>query len=153
MTKNIPYTKVHQNDKRKNLIKRNFSLVSRCYMCQSASESINHLFLHCPVAADLWHMFLAIFNLKWSMPHTVRDAYTSWSSRRFEKSIRNIWIMVPACIFWCIWTERNRRCFVGISTPVCSLKASCLVNLYSWANLLPVNNSDVLFDFVSSLVL
>ncbi|WMV08896.1 hypothetical protein MTR67_002281 [Solanum verrucosum] len=96
-------------------------------------------------------MFLALFGISWSMPFNIRDAYTSWSSMEVRKSIRKIWIMTPDCIFWVIWNERNRRYFDGVLTPNCKLKASCLVNLFSWANFSPVNNLDHYLDFVSSL--
>lgn len=32
-------------------------------MCQKNSESINHLFLHCSIEANLWNVFLLIFGL------------------------------------------------------------------------------------------
>uniref|UniRef100_A0A0V0HDZ1 Putative ovule protein n=1 Tax=Solanum chacoense TaxID=4108 RepID=A0A0V0HDZ1_SOLCH len=36
-------------------------------LCVLDLKSINRLFLHCPVAADLWHMFLSVF---WSQLDT-----------------------------------------------------------------------------------
>ena len=44
-----------------NLRKRKVCILDWCYMCKSNGESIDHLFLHCPVAMDLWsidHLFL-----------------------------------------------------------------------------------------------
>lgn len=125
-----------------NLIKRNFRLPNRCYMCLCKSESINHLFLHCSVATDIWNMFLALFGVQWSMSCSVREAFVSWCSSKVDKTIKRIWAMVPACILWCICTERNRRCFDGVSTANHSLKAKCLVNLFSWVNLTPVYNTE-----------
>ncbi|XP_075099232.1 uncharacterized protein LOC142176070 [Nicotiana tabacum] len=58
-----------------NLIRRGFQLASRCYMCQSNSETINHLFLHCPVATDIWSMFLSLFGLRWTMPCSVTEVF------------------------------------------------------------------------------
>ncbi|KAG5591378.1 hypothetical protein H5410_041892 [Solanum commersonii] len=57
--------------------------------------------------------------------------------------------MVPVRIFWC---TRNHRYFDGVSTSTGFLKARCLVSLFSWANLCPVNNLDVFWDLVRSLV-
>nr|XP_033510409.1 uncharacterized protein LOC104090014 isoform X2 [Nicotiana tomentosiformis] len=135
-----------------NLIKRNITLVNRCYMCQQQSESVNHLFLHCSVAKEIWNFFYTIFGLKWVMPQSTKQAFESWYFWRVGKSIRKIWKMVPAAIFWCIWKERNRRCFDGISTPLYSLKAACLVNLFSWNYLTPDNSADTFVDFISSLI-
>lgn len=64
-------------------------------MCQSTSESINHLMLHCPFKTHFWNVFLAAFGISWSIPFNIRDAYTSWGGREVRKSIRKIWIMPP----------------------------------------------------------
>ena len=40
-------------------------------MCKSNGESVDHLFLHCLVAMDLWSMVLGLFGLSWVMPHSV----------------------------------------------------------------------------------
>ncbi|XP_070043168.1 uncharacterized protein [Nicotiana tomentosiformis] len=45
---------------RDNLVRRNFQIVNRCYMCQREAESHSYLFLHCPVAADLWNVYFSI---------------------------------------------------------------------------------------------
>lgn len=63
-----------------------------------------HLFLHCTVATDIWSM-------------CIKEAYERWCSWRAGKSIKKIWSMMPGAFFWCIWNERNHRCFDGISTP------------------------------------
>ena len=39
-----------------NLRKRKVWILDWCYMCKSNGESVDHLFLHCPVAMDLWSM-------------------------------------------------------------------------------------------------
>ncbi|WMV39458.1 hypothetical protein MTR67_032843, partial [Solanum verrucosum] len=49
--------------------------------------------------------------------------------------------------------KRNKRFFDGVSTPICKLKVSCLVNLISWANSFPVNNLDHYLNFVIYLAL
>ncbi|WMV15667.1 hypothetical protein MTR67_009052 [Solanum verrucosum] len=114
-----------------NLMRRKFRLANRCYMCSCNPKSINHLFLHCTVATDLWNMFCSLFGLTWAMPGSLRETFVCWSSWKVGKSIKKIWSLVPACILWCLWIERNKRCFDGIPTPVSSLKASYLISLFS----------------------
>ena len=41
-----------------NLRKRNIVIVSWCCMCKADGESIDHLFIHCPVAKELWDVAL-----------------------------------------------------------------------------------------------
>ena len=71
---------------------------------------------------------------------------------KVDKAIKKIWL-IPAAIFWCLWTERNRRCFDGISTSNHSLKAKCLLELFCWTKLSPVISTGHFLDFVSTLVL
>ncbi|KAG5626471.1 hypothetical protein H5410_011689 [Solanum commersonii] len=60
--------------------------------------------------------------------------------------------MVPACILWCLWIERNKRCFDGIPTPISSPKARCLISLFSWVNHSPVITVEFFLEFISSIV-
>lgn len=60
---------------------------------------------------------------------------------------------MPASIFWCIWNERNCRCFDGNPTPVHVLKAKCLLILFSWQSPTPVPSCEAFLECVSSLVI
>ena len=85
------------------------------------------------------------------MPFSVRDAIESWSSLDVDKAIKSMSMMTPGAIFWCLWTERNKRCFDGISTSRDLWRGRCLVSLFSWSKLTPVNNLELFLDFVSSI--
>ena len=39
-----------------NLRKRRLMLIDWCCMCKASGESIDHLFLRCPIARDLWSL-------------------------------------------------------------------------------------------------
>ncbi|WMV38807.1 hypothetical protein MTR67_032192 [Solanum verrucosum] len=91
-----------------------------------------------PVAAELWHMLTVIFGISWKTPNSLKEAVESWSLGKVDRVIKKIWQMIPACIFWCLWTERNIRCIDGTSTPNCALKSKCLVNFFSWIKLSPI---------------
>ncbi|KAG5615889.1 hypothetical protein H5410_015713 [Solanum commersonii] len=85
-------------------------------MFPESTESVNHLFLHCVIAADMWHMFQALFSLKWVMPENIKDAVESWSLWKADSPIRNTWTLIPSCIFWCLWTERNNKMFWSVNS-------------------------------------
>ncbi|KAL0015632.1 hypothetical protein SO802_002701 [Lithocarpus litseifolius] len=40
-------------------------------MCKCNGESVDHLFLHCPVALELWDMVFDSFGVCWVMPKSV----------------------------------------------------------------------------------
>ncbi|WMV33012.1 hypothetical protein MTR67_026397 [Solanum verrucosum] len=136
-----------------NIKKRKIQFPNRCYMCKKEVETPRHLLLHCEVASELWSMFFCLSGINWTTPLTVKDAYESWSLWKVDKAIKKIWIMIPACIFWCIWLERNKRCFDGESTALGILKTRCTENLFSWTNLYPAVNAEQLQDFTNSLAL
>ena len=46
-----------------NLRKRKIWILDLCYMCKSNDESIDHLFLHCSTAMDLWSTVFGLFGV------------------------------------------------------------------------------------------
>ena len=50
-------------------------------MCKCNGESVYRLFLHCPVAMDLWSMVLGLFKVSWVMPKSVVGLLASWQGR------------------------------------------------------------------------
>lgn len=75
-------------------------------------ESINHLFLHCPVANVLWSSLkkkaAVIGPLAYSCSVFSRQEWVG-----FEGSIRGsiIWNIAAPSILWVIWEEGNNRIF------------------------------------------
>jgi hypothetical protein len=51
----------------KNLRRREFQLINQCCLCEKDEETINHLFVHCEYAADIWHLVLNSFGVSWAM--------------------------------------------------------------------------------------
>jgi hypothetical protein len=39
-----------------------------CCLCRAAGESVDHLFLHCGVARELWHCVFRAFGVAWVLP-------------------------------------------------------------------------------------
>jgi hypothetical protein len=114
-----------------NLGRRGLVVVNRCWLCESDVESVDHLLLHCAVARDLWIAFFARFGLCWVMPRSVKELLASWwTAGRTRSAV--VWKMVPHCILWCIWRERNNRCFEGLSRTREELLHLFLVTLFSW---------------------
>ena len=80
-------------------------------MCKCNSELIDHLFLHCPVAMDMWAMVFGLFGMSWAMPQSVVGLLACWQGRFGCHRNGYIWLIVPHCLLWCLWRERNSRCF------------------------------------------
>jgi hypothetical protein len=46
-----------------NLRKKNIIVMEWCCMCKKSEESIDHLFLHCEVAIEVWNMVCQLFGV------------------------------------------------------------------------------------------
>jgi hypothetical protein len=89
-----------------NLRKRQVVVINRCFMCKKDGESVDHLLLHCEVARALWCNILSQLGLSWVMPSSVLDLCACWCSFGRTRSAV-VWKMVPICIFWTIWREKQ----------------------------------------------
>jgi hypothetical protein len=80
-------------------------------MCKWSNESIDHLFLHCDVARDLWSAIFSLFGVTWVMPETVLDMLVCWRGQMGNRYVLPVWRIAPLCVMWIVWRERNARCF------------------------------------------
>ena len=74
-------------------------------MCKEDGESINHLFLHCKVANELWKLVFSMFAIWWVMPCHVVDLLACWSGYTCRTRSAAIWGVIPHCIMWVIWIK------------------------------------------------
>jgi hypothetical protein len=114
------------------LRKNNMALVNGCGMCKKEEESIDHLLLHCESAQFLWNAFFSRFGLAWVMPRGVVDLlHCWWSGGRPCNAV--VWKMVPLCIMWCLWSERNGRFFEDSERSLEDLLHFFFNTLFTWA--------------------
>ncbi|GMP72532.1 hypothetical protein CsSME_00030528 [Camellia sinensis var. sinensis] len=115
-----------------NLIRCGHILVNWCCLCCGAVESMDHLFIHCPVSSPLWMLVVATFDLAWVQPASVQAVLHSWAGGRVGRRRRKAWMLASHCILWLVWLERNRRVFQGLSHSVLWLERRLLTILYGW---------------------
>ncbi|KAG5568628.1 hypothetical protein H5410_064358 [Solanum commersonii] len=73
------------------------------------------------------------------MPQIVKEAYSRWNTWRVDKSIKKVWLMIPGVNFGVYGLKGTVDVLMGSqqSTPNYSLKAKCLLMLFSWVKLTP----------------
>ena len=64
------------------------------------------------------------------------------------KKKRKTWKVVPLCLFWTIWKERNRRAFKDKGYSLQGLKQMFLYNLWDWCNVFINSRTNIVVDFV-----
>jgi hypothetical protein len=65
------------------------------------------------------------------MPRRVVDLFACWWKAGRSRSAA-VWKMVPICILWCVWKERNFRCFEDLENSMKNFVASFFHTLYLW---------------------
>jgi hypothetical protein len=129
-----------------NLRKRQVIVINRCDMCKSSDETVDHLLLHCEVASTLWDAIFSRFGVAWVMPKCVVDLLACWWSLRGGGGGGAVVWNGRWCIlafFWCLWQERNNRCFEDLERYFEDILSSCFHTLYLWivAHLSPLSIS------------
>ena len=114
------------------LRKRHLIILDWCCMCKQSGESVDHLLLHCFVARELWSMVFRLFGVwvHWVMPCHVLHLWDSWWVRCGNSQNMVVGRMVPHCVIWCLWRERNAQHFEDSERSVLDLKLLFFQTLY-----------------------
>ena len=96
-------------------------------MCKCNGESVDHLFLHCPVATDLWAMVLGLFGVNWVMPKFVVEILACWQGQFGRHCNGHIWIVFPHYLM-CV----NCMCFEDNEGSLSNLKLFFFRTLLDW---------------------
>jgi hypothetical protein len=65
------------------------------------------LFCRCDIVQDLWSLVFCLFDVSWVMLDSVKDLVSYWKRHFVKKFNTKIWRVVPLCLMWCLWRERN----------------------------------------------
>jgi hypothetical protein len=136
-----------------NLCKRGLILVDWCCLCRESGESPDHILLHCKIARELWNMVFVLFGVQWVMPETVLDLFSSWQGSCGSRRTKMVWRVVPHCVFWCIWRERNARHFEDINTSIPKLKSRFFQLLFEWVKGLGIFSISSLVELLDYCIL
>ena len=132
-----------------NLRKRRLFVLDWCGMCKRDGESVDHLFLHCSIAQEIWDLAFSMFEVIWVMPRRVMDLLHCWP-RITRWTVGDIWGLIPHCIMWCLWRERNAWCFEGCEMPIQDLKKFVLNTLWEWAAAQGLVSGYSLLEFIGT---
>jgi hypothetical protein len=133
-----------------NLMWRGCILTNWCCMCRCKGESVDHLLIHCQVANVLWNYVFRSFGFQWVLPRSVFDVIDGWWNM-LGKHSSVFWNMVPLCLMWTIWKERNSQIFEDKVISVRQLLDGFSTSLFHWSRAWGFTSSRSIIDFISSL--
>jgi hypothetical protein len=133
-----------------NLRKRQLVIMDWCCMCKEAGESIDHLFLHCHTARELWALTFSMFGVSWVLPRHVVDLLACWTGRAHRGRSATIWGLIPHCLMWVIWRERNARTFEDLENTIQDIKHCFLSMLLEWVNASDISHFNSLYELINS---
>jgi hypothetical protein len=115
-----------------NLWRRKAMVLDWCCMCKNGAESVEHLLLHCPFAGEIWAMVFGLFGVYWVMPRTILELLECWQGCFGNHRHFPIWRVIPQCLMWSIWRERNGRSFENCEQSYVEIKFFFLRSLFDW---------------------
>ena len=107
-------------------------------------------YFFCLIAYSLWMYMLRLFGIDWVMSGSVEDLLFCWFYW-LGKHSSDIWDLVPRCLMWTIWSERNRRAFEDEGKTVVQLLEFCQKTLFDWSRCWGFSDCSSLTDFISSI--
>lgn len=84
-----------------------------CALCDQGTESVEHLFLGCVVARQVWYSLLWPVNLDTLMPVNDGEIGAWWLEQRarVDANDRRLFDCALLLVAWSLWKERNARVF------------------------------------------
>ena len=80
----------------------------------------------------LWSFVFQKFGITWVLPGCVLNLLFGWYNG-LVKVQSKIWNMVPLCLLWTLWRERNTRTFEDSERTDSQMQELFSNTLYDWA--------------------
>ena len=98
---------------RQTLKMRGMNVPQQCGLCNRHDESVEHLFVFCPVVAPLWHLVNAVCSVitGCSTPLTVDEVLYLQTQRSNVTVYRRPVVLVTSELLGAIWSARNANVF------------------------------------------
>lgn len=103
-----------------------------CCMCRGHGEMMDHLLLHFPRAAVLWNYVFSFFGVEWVLPGRVMNLLFAWRNC-FGKHFSSVWNLVPSCLMWTVWRERNQCTFEDLESSESQFLETFVTSLFDWS--------------------
>ena len=88
--------------------------------------------------------------MEWVTSGCVMEMVAGWRNW-FGKHYSEVWNLVPHCVMWSIWRERNSRTFEDLEHSVDQIIEFCMRSLFDWAKAWGFTSSTSVGGFLATL--
>ena len=113
---------------------------------------MDHLLIHCHVVNSLWVFMLQTLGIQWVLPSSVAELLFCWN-HWLVKHDSDIWNLIPGCLMWTVWMERNHRFFEDSEKSLVELIGLCQRSLFDRSQCWGFIECSSIVQFFSSLSL
>ena len=97
-------------------------------------------------------MVFTLFGIHWAMPKIVVELLACWQGNFGHHRNGVIWMAVPHCLMWCIWRERNNRCFEDFERTIADLKLFFFKTLLDWMSIIGSHSIFSVYDLIDAWI-
>ena len=117
-----------------------------------ASVMVNQLTIYFFIVRLLWicGLWFWVFWSKLVYATVCYGPLACWQSRLGCHRNGHIWLIVPHCLMWCLWRERNSRYFEDNELSIPDLKLFFFKTLLDWLATLRNQSFSSFLDFLDS---
>ena len=84
------------------------------------------------------------------MSKTVVELLACWQGNFGHHRNGVIWMVVPHCLMWCIWQERNNQCFENSERTIAGLKLFFFKTLSDWMSIRESHPISSVYDLMDA---
>lgn len=106
---------------------------SSCVWCGRVDESVEHLFLHCSFAMEVWGKIMCWWNFSLVMPPNLFIHWAGWNGVESRKRLKRVLRLVWHATIWGLWKARNERIFSNGNGSIGDLVEEVKVLSWRWA--------------------
>jgi len=113
-----------------NLWRKGFIGPSRCPMCESEEETMNHLLNTCEWVENIWNWVESTLKRTDRIRNSIQETIENWRGNfSITQSVNTIWKLIPGFIAWKIWKETNKLVFLNETRDLNHSRNTILQNI------------------------
>ncbi|KAJ0565776.1 putative reverse transcriptase zinc-binding domain-containing protein [Helianthus annuus] len=115
-----------------NLLVRGVPLISGdCVHCHNFLETVDHIFIHCDKAKQVWRRVLVWSNCDFTWMENLEQLRLLLEEA--DSALRHKFLLgIAYLVLWSLWKARNDRIFKGINRSVEAITEEVVSSLFNW---------------------